>query len=152
MQVWHVTIATVDRMPLFRDERGVRRAVRQLARLEHRPRIWEAVGLPKRGVEPATDAQLRAAGAVRIASAAAAAACADPELRGNATPECEARWAAAQLAKAAGIPNREIAWALGITTRGVRRACRAKVRPTLIRATRLRLAIEEAVARQRRAA
>lgn len=255
MQAWHITIATVDRLPMFRDERGLRRLVLRLADVEHRhcglfglvhehlhdleigerdvvgrfvgsmvqaiqratgvrlgpadirpvehrgharrlvpylltqvshhdlghdPALWmgssfadlvgardvpqlrpaigdllpqlrrsdiyEAVGLPARGVAPASDEQLRAAGALRIARAAAAAACADPQLRGRAVPERDARRAAAHLAKSVGISTAEAAWALGITPRAARRVMCGPVRSTLLDATRLRLAFEDAVA------
>lgn len=107
--------------------------------------VYEAVGLPRAGVRLVTDGGLRMAGPVRIARAASFAACAPPRLSGRALPVRDARRAAAQLARAAGISSNDIAWALGVTPRSARRISGAPVQPQLVQATRLRLSIENAV-------
>lgn len=110
-----------------------------------RAELWEAVGLPRGGVQPASDARLRSAGASAIAAAAAAAACADPKIVGRERPVVRARRAVAHAAQQVGITPADVAWALGISTRGARALQNAAPDPELLHAIRLRIAIDDAV-------
>ncbi len=64
---------------------------------------------------------------------------------GSSAEVVDARRAAARLAKTCEIGPKELAWALGQTTRSARRAMAAPVSPDALRAVRVRLALEELV-------
>jgi hypothetical protein len=120
-------------------------------------RLWEAlprfrlrvayqhVGLPQRPIEPLDDAGVRAAGATRIVSATSAALAVNERLDGAAAPELSGRRAAVQLAHVTGLELGEVAWALDVTIRTVRRLIEPDVAEPITRAVRIRLALEEMV-------
>lgn len=122
-----------------------------------RPRILEAlprvrreelcaiVGLPSDAIVPAVTERVRRAGATRIAQAAASAAAAIPTLRGRTVPLMQARHAAAHLGCRAGISTNDLAWALGVTPRGVRHMLARPAHADLVRAVSVRLSLEDAV-------
>ncbi len=83
---------------------------------------WRAVGLPPTQLRPADDREIRQLGAFFLAEAAASACCADPALTGRSGEVLAARNAASQIGVQCGIPNSELALALGVTERAVRRA------------------------------
>lgn len=111
-----------------------------------RGEVLAAVGLD-RMPRPLEDAEIRGLGARRLVAAAAAAACAEPALRGNRQEVVQARRAAVRLGVAAGMTVSELAWALGASTRTVQRLKHADVEEALIEAVRVRLALEEVVDR-----
>jgi REP element-mobilizing transposase RayT len=105
-----------------------------------------AVGLPSGDLSPLSLEELRSLGARRLLEASAAAAGADPALRGRRMPEVRARRAACRLAREAGMSLSEIAWLLEVTPRAVRRMADHPGTPGLTTAVRMRLALEERVA------
>jgi hypothetical protein len=105
-----------------------------------------AVGLAGILLAPAPDQEIRAAGAFKLAEAAAAAAGVGPGLRCKAKPVVAARVAAAHLAGVAGIPNSEVAAAAAVVPRQARELLRQPADERLVRAIRLRLALERLVA------
>lgn len=107
---------------------------------------YEAVGLRAERLSAAPDDLVRRLGATRIVAAASFAAGAHPELHGMGEPEVIARRAAVSLAKAAGLGTGEIAWALDVTPQAVNRLAGRDVPAALVKAVRLRLALEEAAA------
>jgi REP element-mobilizing transposase RayT len=108
----------------------------------HLPRLsLDAHGLPGWGTQPASRAFIRQCGAGALARAAAAATCADPRLTGNAPPIVLARRATAVLGRAAGIPDGEIAYAMGCHRRSARRLRAATVEREVLSAVRVRLAL-----------
>lgn len=107
---------------------------------------YAAVGLPEAPLVPATDAELRAAGATALVRAAGSVLAVGPALLGKAAPVVLARRAAVILASTAGIHTEEIAWALGQPPRSVRRLAEVPVPPAVLAALRLRLALEAAAA------
>ncbi len=123
------------------------RRIRQLLPRLRDEELHRNVGLDLGTFGPLDGVRLRATGAVRIASAAASALAVGPALVGNAAPTIEARRAAAQVAKAAGIRPSEIGWALSITARAARRLAEQPVAPEVLHATRLRLALEDRMMR-----
>jgi hypothetical protein len=120
-------------------------------------RLWEAlprlrlrvayqhVGLPQKPIEPLDDAGVRAAGATRIVSATSAALAANERLDGDGAAEVLGRKAAVQLTRVTGMQMGEIAWALDVTTRAVRRLLEPDVAEPITRAVRIRLALEDMV-------
>lgn len=113
-----------------------------LPRLTRRT-VRGAVGLDDRPIAPADDEALRVAGVARIVAATAAAHAVPESLPGKSAPIVTARRAAVQLARAAHIGPTDIAWALGIPTRAVRRLGSPPAPAELLDATRLRLALVE---------
>lgn len=109
--------------------------------------LYEWVGLPGVPIRPATDVEVRAAGIGRLKVAAASATAADPELAGRRAPEVRAKRAIVHLARAAGIRPADVRWALGLTQRGVEAHRARPADPCALRATRVRLALEDAVTR-----
>ena len=107
--------------------------------------VYEHAGLPHQELAPAPDHAVRLAGAARLAEAAAAALAVDPALQGNTAPTVQARQAACALAREAGMPLSEVAWALRITPRAARRLAWRGVDATVRSAVRLRLALEDLV-------
>jgi len=108
---------------------------------------YEAVGLPATPLVPAAPAQIRAAGAVRLAEAAKAALCVGPALRGRTRPVVRARVAAAHLAREADLRTRDVAGPLGVSQRAIQTAGSHAANERDLEAVRLRLALEDAVAR-----
>jgi hypothetical protein len=107
--------------------------------------ILHAAGLSTAPLIPVALDELRTLGASRLLHAAAAAAVADPQLRGKHKAEAEARRAACHLARAARIPLPELAWQLGVTSRATRRMAGHPAGRSLATTVRLRLALEERV-------
>ncbi len=93
---------------------------------------------------PVSLESVRLAGAKSLISAAAAACAAAPSLTGNHKETVLARRTACTLARAAGIPTGEIAWALDIHPASVRKLRRTMPPGEALRATRVRLALEQA--------
>lgn len=131
---------------------------RALERLDPKARLREAmpryrlrdayrvVGLPPVPLSPASDEQIRAAGMVRLVDAASAACCADPVLEGRTAAVVRTRRCVARLARAAGFGTAAVATALRVSAPTARRLAHAVADERGLRATRMRLALEEAVA------
>jgi hypothetical protein len=107
---------------------------------------YRAVGLPETQLVPAPDVLVRQLGASRIVAAAASAVGADPGLHGQGASAPDARRVVAALASSVGIRAPEIGWALGLTRQAVNRLIGRETSAALTQATRLQLALEEAVA------
>jgi hypothetical protein len=105
---------------------------------------YQAVGLPE-AIVPATRERVRALGAWRLASAAAFAAGAAPALSGNSASVAMTRRAVARMGSVAGISGADLADAMKVELRQVARLASRGEDPRLERATRVRLALEEAV-------
>lgn len=105
----------------------------------------EMVGLPPRRIRPASLEIIRASGVVRLVDAACNALAVGPRLVGKSPAVVNARRAVVHIASAAGFNTSEIAWALGISPRGVRVLASQPVDEQFIRATRIRLALQETV-------
>jgi len=110
--------------------------------IEH---IMAFADLPPRRLAPADNARLRAAGAFRIASSALAALAVPPGATHRIRALTHARAATAQLAAAVGIPTSETASALGVSCTTVRELQAYSLEATVLSATRLRIALEDAV-------
>lgn len=96
-------------------------------------------------VEPAGRDAIRAAGAVRLREATSAALALDPELAGKRRRVVQARRAVLCLARWAGIPAVEVAWALGVSARTLRNLVKVEAERDLMRAICVRLALEDTV-------
>ena len=107
--------------------------------------IWTMVGLPPKGLAPVPDSRLRELGVDAIAAAAAFAVSCDPALAGRPAWVVDARAATAQLARGAGIQMGDVILGLGIKKQGVYKLLARPIDPMLLRAVRLRLAIDEEV-------
>jgi hypothetical protein len=107
---------------------------------------YRAVGLPTVKLAPAADDSVRRLGAARIVSAAASAMGVPQSSTARGDGEVASRRCAAVLASGVGIRTAEIAWALGVTPQATNRLVDRAVPPKHLRATRLRLALEEAAA------
>jgi len=137
----------------FQDLVGAR-AVLRLRLGEVLPRLrlrtaYEAVGLPTREIELAGDETVRRCGAGRLVAAAAAAQAVDPALPGRVDAVVRARRAACALAREVGLSTVDLAWALGVSPRAVRRAAVKGADGGLLATVRRRLALEESVGRLR---
>jgi hypothetical protein len=102
------------------------------------------VGLPEAPIRPATDEAVHAAGAARLVAAVAAAAACGPVLDGHTSEHVAARIVAAEVARAGEVDAAELADALAITPRALRRIAERTASAPLVRATRVRLALEDA--------
>jgi hypothetical protein len=107
-------------------------------------RAYEHVGLPPVLLTPLDDHRVRAVGTVRIIAAAAAAVAAPARLENRSATTVLARRAAVQTASSVGIPTTELAWALRTTLQTVRRLKIPPVDERVLRAVRMRLALENA--------
>jgi hypothetical protein len=125
---------------------GMTGRIRELLPRFRRRDAMRIVGLNDELVPLEQDA-VRALGAPRIVRAAAAVHAAPPSLSGRPPAVVSARRTAVHLAHASGVSPGEVAWALGVTGRSLRRLRQGPVSATAIRATRLRLALEEMVVR-----
>jgi hypothetical protein len=126
---------------------GLNLRLRQiLPRLGTRP-ILRAVGLGGIDLRPLTLKDMREAGAHALAVSAAAALAAPPEPGDNATPSRLARRATVRLGRLSGFTVSEIATALGIHPRSVKRLAHRPVDDRILDAVRLRLALERHVER-----
>lgn len=106
---------------------------------------FESVGIPSLALRPASDDLVRATGAARIVAACSAALAAPPSLVGKAAIVTQTRRCAVQLGRDVALATEELAWALSITTRAVRRLREPGLPGPLLRAARMRLALEDAV-------
>jgi len=112
----------------------------------HLRELLPMVGLPPQPTTPLSDDALRALGASRVVAAVASALAVGPDLVGRAASVVAARRAAAALTAQAGIASAELCWALSVPARAASRLRAQAVDEHVLRAARLRLAIEEAVA------
>ena len=178
MDCWHITIASRSRFPIVPDEATRRREGEAGAGRANRSVPWEIGGSARwtdtrpgldppgrRPTPPPHVGRLRIgpAGALRLASAAAAALAVGPVMGGSTKEEVVARQAVAilgteaslaptdgarravvTLAAEAGIAPRDVAWALNASAGSVRRWAHQPVPPPVVEATRLRLALEDA--------
>lgn len=109
--------------------------------------VYGFAGMVPSALAPADDTRLRAAGMARLVAAAAAACAAEPRLGGSARPALTARRVAGHLARASGFPTSEVARTLGLDPRSARRLTAHAVDDRALHATRMRLALEDAVRR-----
>jgi len=100
------------------------------------------VGLDLWRLDPIPVSELRAVGAKALVSAAAAACGAPPELRGKRREVVRARRVACSLAREAGMPLPEVAWALDIHPGNARKLLTSPVAPEALLATRRYIALE----------
>ena len=120
----------------------------QIGRVLPRFRIrtaYEAVGLPPGEIPPARDPLVRFAGAARLASAAGFALAVGPFLSENTDLVVLARRAVVQISRKVGISEAEVAWALGISRRTVKRNGGPPVREEILRTIRRCLALENLI-------
>jgi len=108
---------------------------------------YRTVGLPAKPLRPATDDEVSRAGLARLAQAAAAACCAPPGLRGRTASEVRARRAVVAVGTDAEYPRATIARALRVSRSTTSRLGLEEADPAAVEATRLRLSLEDAVAR-----
>ena len=101
------------------------------------------VGLTEERLLPIDDELLRGLGLTRLVEAAAATLAVGPVLAGKQPAVVAARAAVIALSTAR---TTELAWALGISTESVRQHRARPVEPKLLRAVRMRLAVEQRVA------
>ena len=112
--------------------------------------VYQSVGLRPVRLTSATKDEIRAAGAVRLATAGAAALGVEPTLESKRPSAVKARTAVCRIGNSVGIPASELAFALGITQRAVRRLADRVVDERLLVSVALRLALEDAVREQTR--
>lgn len=108
--------------------------------------LYAAARLPAVEIAPASDARIVAAGMARLAAAVASALAVAPGLAGNTPPVVAARRSFAHLARAAGFDSGDLVRTLGISSRSARRLDERPVPAEVLRAVRVRLAVEDAVA------
>lgn len=106
------------------------------------------VGLSGDRVVPAGDDQLRCAGAVRLAAAARAALAVGPGAPAKWPEACAVRNAVCFLARTAGFSTNDTAAAVGTSRRTVQLLARKVPPPALVRAVRVRLALEDMVSQR----
>jgi REP element-mobilizing transposase RayT len=119
---------------------------RALPRLQLQ-KICAAVGLNEGDVQPLELDAVRALGVSRIQAAASAVLAVGPEPKPRARGRFLVRSITAQLGRDCGTTREETGWVLDCTRRHVLRLEEAPIGEGLLRATRTRLALEEAVAR-----
>jgi hypothetical protein len=138
----------------FPDLVGVRRIPGiHLTLHEHLPRLHldqinALVGLPPGSPPPYDTAQLRACGTVRLARTAATVCCAPPNLFGRSRPVVTARAVTAALARHNRINTIDVAWALRLNDRTVRRLGAECRDHETMEAVRRYLSLEDQVALQ----
>ncbi len=140
----HTALVTGSCFPELVGARCVPGLALQLGVALPRFRLREAfpmVGLPSERLEPASDEQVRAAGARRLVDAASFAAAAGPDLT-RLEPSVRARRVAAHLASGAGVHLDDLAHAMGTTRDAARKIGLRPAAPELVAATRLRLALQ----------
>lgn len=121
----------------------------RLATALPRYRLREAyahVGLPPEPLAPATDLEVRALGAARLASAAAATFGVAPELTANDPISAAARRAVVGIGTSVGFAPRELSDSLRVTPRAIARLADREA-PTGVTAVRTWLALEAAATR-----
>lgn len=107
--------------------------------------VFQMVGLAPVKIQPAPNEWVRSAGAGRLVAIASAALCAAPALTGNPPTVVTARRAVAQIAHEADMAVAEVAWALGVSARSVRRLLVPEVQGVVVRSVRIRLSLENMV-------
>ncbi len=107
--------------------------------------IYRAVGLTAGPLAPLPLEGVRSAGIARLVAATGAALAVGPTLSGKSAPVVQARRAAPQLANQAGMGIADVAWALDIAPRSVRRLHGPRVDAGTAKVVRMRLALENAV-------
>jgi hypothetical protein len=133
----------------FQDLSGARvldglklRIAEAIPRLQSRE-VLSIVGLPAgQELRPATNTELREAGAARVVAAVASALGVGPELAGNTPAIVRARRAAIAVCDQAGIARTEACWALGLSPRTARNLATKPGDPAASRAARVRLRLE----------
>ncbi len=123
----------------------------KLAQALPRMKRWtlcKAVGLREQDLVPLEPGELRTLGAARILSAAAAVLAVGPNLEEAGRQRFLVRVLTAQVGASANVPREELAWVLGCTRRHIQRLEQAPIQETLLQMVCVRLAIEQAVARQ----
>ena len=103
------------------------------------------VGLPREELLPVDDDGIRDLGALPLARAAAFATASPLPLVGKHAATTRARAATCRLAREVGIATRDVTRVLSITPQAAGRLARKEPDPRLLRAVRLRLALEAAV-------
>ena len=103
------------------------------------------VGLPPERVVPASDDELRIAGAHRLLLASAAAHAADPALGDRTAPVVAARRATIHLAAEVGLSRSELVRVLGLTGQRIGQLAREPVAEAAVRAIRLQVRLDELV-------
>lgn len=98
-------------------------------------------------LEPLTGAAVRSLGACRLRDAASAAVAAPGPLLGSEDHVLDARAAVVIIGLSEGFSTSELSFALGLPLRNVQRLAHRGVDERILRATRLRLALEEAIAK-----
>jgi hypothetical protein len=133
----------------FQDLSGARvldglelRTAEAMPRLQSRE-VLSMVGLPAgQELRPATNTEVREAGAARVVAAVASALGVGPELAGNTPVIVRARRAAIAVCDQAGIARTEACWALGLSPRTARHLATKPGDPVASRAARVRLRLE----------
>ena len=127
------------------DPRFARRIIAAMPRYKMRL-AYEAVGLDPKPLEPASNELIHQLGMTRVADAGAVATAAAPGLVGNGAQEVLARRAATKVALDAGIPSAECRFAFDVTRAAIHRWTGDPVDERVVRAIRIRLALEARVA------
>jgi hypothetical protein len=121
----------------------------ELPRLKLRE-LFQDVGLEQAPLRPASDDQLRAAGATRVVDLAAGVFCVGPRLAGRSAPVVAARVLASTLGVKLGFSRAQLAPLLAATPQAVGRLAKRALDPAALRALRLRFDLEERVWRRGR--
>jgi hypothetical protein len=132
----------------FQDLVGARHMDGLASRLlfEHLPRlrraeVFEKLGLPE--IVPASNNELYKAGIGPLVVSAAAATGAPPNLKGNSPATVKARTAFVHLARQIGYPNMDIAHALDVNPRTVRRLVKSHIHPQIVEAVKIQVALRK---------
>lgn len=122
---------------------GFRPRIRQYLPRLHRADLDRVVGIEPDSLGEAAPADVRRAGPEAVVDAAARALAVGPELLGRPRRVTTARRAACHVATEARIRQIDIAQALALPPRTVRRLVSEPVAPELLSATRLQIAIAQ---------
>ncbi|MHC4391568.1 MAG: transposase [Planctomycetota bacterium] len=120
------------------------RLVEELPRLRLRE-LFEHLDLGSEPLRPASRAELRAAGPLRLASLASRVFAVSPALASQTLPSIRARALAVQACHFAGFPNAAIVGCVGASARTVRRLAAGAPSPSALRALQIQLALDERV-------
>jgi REP element-mobilizing transposase RayT len=96
-----------------------------------------------RSLKPASDEDIAAAGQESLLSAVSTAFCADPKLDGRSHEIVAARAAFVHFGRISGYPTKQLALALGISTRGVRHLASINISEAHSRIARTQLALQQ---------
>lgn len=110
--------------------------------------VCEAVGLSEQDLTPLDRDELHALGAARLRSAASAVLAVGPKLDQAGRQRFHVRALTTQVGVEAGLPPSELSWVLGCTRRHILRLRQTPIPEPLVRMVGVRLAIEQAVARE----